>query len=290
MLDETALAQRFQAHRPHLLAVAQRLLGSSVEAEDAVQEAWLRLQRAEVPGAITNLGGWLTTVVSRVCLDALRTRRARGEQFCAALPEQPQDGVGPEHEAVLSDAVGAALLVVLDTLAPAERLAFVLHDVFAVPFADIAAVLGRSPAATRQLASRARRRVQDGASRGHGAAGTSARREVVEAFLAAARDGDFEGLLSVLHPEVVLRADSPVPYLGGVDRLAGRNAVARAFLGTMRAASGALLDGCPGAVFTSGARLRGAVEFGVTAEGITAIDVVSDTAVLEGLDVVPLDA
>ena len=204
MNDRDLLAQRFETHRQHLRAVALRMLGSSHEADDAVQEAWLRLSRSDVD-AVENLGGWLTTVVARVCLDMLRARAARPE----ALSDTASDPVtanSPEDEAVLADSVGLALFVVLDTLAPPERLAFVLHDIFAVSFEEIAPIVGRTPIAARQLASRARRRVQSDPAFPN--APVTAQREVVAAFLAAAREGDFGALLRLLDPDVVMRADA----------------------------------------------------------------------------------
>src|SRR5829696_3577753 len=207
MDERDFLAERFEANRTHLKAVAYRMLGSLSEADDAVQEAWLHLSRSGA-GGIENLGGWLTTVVSRVCLDMLRSRRSRREEALSVRVPEPivgrEDRADPEHEALLADSVGLALLAVLETLSPAERLAFVLHDTFAVPFGKIAPIVGRSPEAARQLASRARRRV-----RGENAipdADLGTQREVVDAFLAAARDGDFEALLAVLDSDVVLRA------------------------------------------------------------------------------------
>ncbi|MGY1821932.1 sigma-70 family RNA polymerase sigma factor [Geodermatophilus sp. SYSU D00079] len=285
---ERLLAEQFQAHRVHLRAVARRILGSTDEADDAVQEAWLRVQRNGVTG-VDNLGGWLTTVVGRVCLDMLRHRSARREEPLGPDVADPEGGPEPEGEAVLADSVGLALLVVLDTLTPPERLAFVLHDLFAVPFADVAAVLDRSPAAARQLASRARRRVQGAAPDAAGASDAGRRQEVVQAFLAAAREGDFAGLLAVLDPDVVLRADAAVPDLGGLERLSGREAVARAFLGKAQAARAALLDGAVGAGFVSDGRLRGALEFVVSGGRIVAVEVVSDPVVLAALDVVLLE-
>ena len=286
---ELLLADQFEACRPHLRAVAHRLLGSADEADDAVQEAWLRLQRNGSTG-VNNLGGWLTTVVGRVCLDMLRRRSARREEPLELHPSEPAGGPDPEHEAVLADSVGVALLVVLDTLTPPERLAFVLHDLFAVPFGDVAAILDRSPAVARQLASRARRRVQGGAAP-DAADPTNARRrqEVVQAFLSAARGGDFAGLLAVLDPHVALRADAAVPALGGIQWLSGDQAVARAFLGKAQAARAALVDGAAGAVFISDGRLRGALEFVVSDGQITAIDVVSERVVLDALGVVLLE-
>jgi RNA polymerase sigma factor (sigma-70 family) len=218
------LAERFEAERPQLRAVAYRMLGSLSETDDAVQEAWLRLNRSDASG-IQNLGAWLTTVVGRVCLDMLRTRRSRREEpLDGRLPEpivSPPDGLDPEQEALLADSVGLALLVVLETLTPSERLAFVLHDMFAVPFDEIAPIVGRSPAAARQLASRARRRVQGAPIPD---ADLGRQREVVDAFLAAARDGDFDRLVAVLDPSVVLRADfGPA---GGSREIRGAAAIA----------------------------------------------------------------
>src|SRR5437763_12731462 len=204
---EQDLAVMFEASRPRLQAVAYRMLGSLTEAEDAVQETWLRLSRSGADG-VENLGGWLTTVVGRVCLDILRSRKALREDPLETHVPEPvisrEEGIDPEQEVLLADAVGLALLVVLETLAPAERLAFVLHDMFAVPFDDIAPIVERSPAATRQLASRARRRVQGTATPD---ADLPRQRKVVHAFLAASRDGDFDALLAVLDPDVLLRAD-----------------------------------------------------------------------------------
>ena len=285
---ELLLAEQFEAFRAHLRAVAHRMLGSADEAEDAVQEAWLRLQRNGSTG-VDNLGGWLTTVVGRVCLDMLRHRGARREEPLELHLSEPEGGPEPEGEAVLAESVGLALLVVLDTLTPPERLAFVLHDLFAVPFDDVAAVLDRSPAAARQLASRARRRVQGAAPDAADPTDARRRQEVVQAFLAAARGGDFAGLLAVLDPQVVLRADAAVPALGGLQRLSGDQAVTRAFLGKAQAARAALLDGAPGAVFISDGRLRRALEFVVSGGRITAIDVISDPVVLDALDVVLLE-
>ena len=285
---ELLLAEQFQTHRAHLRAVAHRMLGSTDESDDAVQEAWLRLQRTGATG-VDNLGGWLTTVVGRVCLDMLRRRGARREEPLELYRPDPEGGAEPEREAVLADSVGFALLVVLDRLTPPERLAFVLHDVFAVPFDDVAAVLDRSPVATRQLASRARRRVQGAAPDAAGRTDAGRRQEVVQAFLAAARAGDFASLLAVLDPDVVLRADAAVPALGGLERLNGDEAVARAFLGKAQAARAALLDGAPGAVFAPDGRLRRALEFVVSGGRITAVDVISDPVVLDALDIVLLE-
>jgi RNA polymerase sigma-70 factor (ECF subfamily) len=291
------LAQRFEEHRPHLRAVAARVLGSPAEAEDAVQEAWLRLVRGEGGGQdgdradIANLGGWLTTVVARISLNMLRARGTRREELGAELPEGPGTAPGapappasPEEEAVLADALAPALLAVLDTLTPAERLAFVLHDVFDVPFDEIAGVVGRSPAAARQLASRGRRRVRGGGD-GSAHAAPDRRREVVRAFLAASRGGDFAGLLALLDPDVELRADATVLAMGGATPARGAEAVAATFSGRAHAARPALVDGMPAAVWATGGRPQVLFEFTVEDGRITAIDLIGDPAVLADLDV-----
>ncbi len=284
------LAERFEGHRSHLRGVAYRMLGSTTEADDAVQETWIVLSRTDA-SAVRDLRSWLTTVVGRVCLKTLRSRRTRREAPLEPhLPDpvvSPTAGIDPEQEALLGDSVGLAMLVVLDSLTPAERVAFVLHDVFAVPFDEVAAVLDRSSAAARQLASRARRRVHGSAPAGTTSDG---RREgVVRAFLRAAREGDLPGLVAVLDPDVVLRADGAVQELHGVRTLTGDAAVARALLGTTRSAHLALVDGAVGAVFVpDGRRPRGALELVVVGDRIVALDVLNDPAVLETLDVVLL--
>jgi RNA polymerase sigma-70 factor (ECF subfamily) len=265
MDEQKLLADRFEADRDHLRAVAYRMLGSLAEAEDAVQEAWLRLSRAGGQG-VDNLGGWLTTVVSRVCLDMLRSRKARredsldlpGPRPAASLPS----GDDPEREAVLAETVGLALLVVLQALAPAERIAFVLHDMFDLPFDEIAPIVDRSPEAARQLASRARRRVRGGpiATRSD----LARQRGVVEAFLAASRQGDLEGLLAVLSPDVVFRADRVAAAAGAQAEMRGASAVARAFVGRAQGARPILVDGAVGAVVAPAGRLRD-LELGVLA-------------------------
>jgi RNA polymerase sigma-70 factor (ECF subfamily) len=267
--------EAFEAHRPHLHAVATRILGSRAEADDALQEAWLRIDRADT-GDVHNIGGWMTTVVSRVCLNMLDARRRRREEALEAgrLPDplitRPDDAApDPEGEALAADAVGAALLVVLETLQPAERLAFVLHDLFAVPFEDIATIVDRSPAAARQLASRARRRVQ-GADRD----APTADRQVVDAFLAAARDGDFAELLAVLDPEVVLRSDDGS---GALQIVEGAHAVAtgaRRFAHT-RVPHPAIVDGLAGFVATEAGVPVAVLAFTVHDGRITAIDAVA---------------
>jgi RNA polymerase sigma factor (sigma-70 family) len=265
-------AREFERHRGHLRAVAYRMLGSRAEAEDAVQEAWFRLDRADTSDVL-NLGGWLTTVVARVCLDLLRSRRTRREDSLDARPVPIADPQDVERDALLADAVGPALLVVLDLLEPAERLAFVLHDLFGVSFDEIARIVDRSPAAARQLASRARRRVQ-GANVPD--ADASIRRRVVEAFLAASREGDFAALLSVLDPDVVLRADAAAVAAGAVAEVRGAAAVAETFKGRARFAESALVDGVPGAVWAPGGVTRVAFAFAFDGETITGIEIVMD--------------
>ncbi len=284
MVDEGDwLARRFEANRGHLRGVAYRMLGSLSEAEDAVQEAWLRFSRADTSG-VENLGGWLTTVVARVCLDMLRARNSRREEALDADVAESiasNDAIDPEQEALLADSVGLALLVVLETLAPAERLAFVLHDMFAMPFDEIAPIVGRSAPATRQLASRARQRVQ-GAPTSPGA-DLARQREVVETFLAAARAGDFEGLLAVLDPDVVRRLDDVAAATGAPRELRGAQAVARgAFAGSQRARAApvalALVDGGVGVVVAPRGRLSTVILFKIRHERIVAMDVIADPA------------
>ena len=279
------LAERFEANRTHLRAVAYRMLGSLSEADDAVQEAWLRLSRSDT-SVVENLGGWLTTVVARVCLDMLRSRKSRREEPLGAPLPDPivgrEDGTDPEHEALLADSVGLALLVVLETLAPAERLAFVLHDMFAVPFDEIAPIVGRSPAAARQLASRARRRVQGAATVPD--ADLTRQREVVDAFLAASRDGDFDALLAVLDPDVVLRADPAAVDAGASREVRGAAAVADTFSGRARFAQPALVNGAAGAVWAPGGRPRVVFGFTITRGKIVAIDMLADPERLRQLD------
>src|SRR5918998_1185959 len=290
------LAQRFEENQTHLRAVAYRMLGSHSEADDAVQEAWLRLSRSDTSG-IENLGGWLTTVVGRVCLNMLRSRRSRREeplgepQVGVHVPDpivSRADGIDPEHEALLADSVGLALLVVLETLAPAERVAFVLHDMFSVPFEEIAPIVGRSSTATRQLASRARRRVQ-GAATSPGADLTR-QREVVDAFLAAARGGDFDALVAVLDPDVVLRADSGAVPAGASREVRGAAAVAkRAAKRRARAARPALVNGAVGVVVAPRGRLLMVLGFTISGGKIVEIDAIADPERLRQLDLAPLD-
>ena len=295
------LAEQFEANRSHLRSVAYRMLGSLAEADDAVQEAWLHLNRAETSG-VKNLSGWLTTVVARVCLDMLRSRESRREESLGEhLPDpiaRREDGIDPEHEAVTADSVGLALLVVLETLAPAERLAFVLHDLFGVHFDEIAPIVGRSPTAARQLASRARRRVQGAAAdpgldraRDLEAADLdrTRQREIVDAFLAAARGGDFEGLLALLDPDVVFRADRAAVKAGikaGISAESrGATAVAGIFSKPGNSAQLALINGAPGSVWAPGGRPRAAFAFTLAHGKVVAIEMVVDPARLRQLDV-----
>jgi RNA polymerase sigma-70 factor (ECF subfamily) len=292
MSEHDWLAERFEENRPHLRAVAYRMLGSSAEADDAVQETWLRLSRAGV-GGVENLGGWLTTIVARVSLNMLRSRTLRREEPmdppATGQPVAPPNGTDPEHEAVLADSVGLALLVVLDTLTPAERLAFVLHDMFAVPFEEIAPIVERSPVATRQLASRARRRVQE-AGPGDPPGEISRRREVVAAFLAASREGDFDALLTMLDPDIVLRADTAAAQMGADAEAIGPRAVAGIFSGRAKALRPALIDGAPGAVWTYRGETRVVFAFTFTGGTITAIEQIADPERIARFEVTPLKA
>jgi RNA polymerase sigma factor (sigma-70 family) len=293
MDDGDWLAERFQTHRTRLRAVAYRMLGSLSEADDALQEAWLRASRADA-SSVDNLGGWLTTVVARVCLDMLRSRASRPEEPIGVRLPDPiishPDALDPEQEALLADAVGLALLVVLEQLAPAERLALVLHDTFAVPFKDIAAIVGRSPAATRQLASRARRRVRDTAKIPD--ADVAHQRAVVDAFLAAARDGDLRALCAVLDPDVVVRADWGAVPAGASRVVRGVREVAEQALAFSRLAPFAqpvLVNGAAGVVVASGNRPSVVMAFTVGHGKIVEIDILADPARLRRLDLAVLD-
>jgi len=278
MTPQDLLADQFEGHRDRLRALALRVLGSSAEADDAVQETWLRLARTDV-SEVSNLGGWLTTVCARICLDRLRSRASRRED---PLVDDLPVTQTPEDDAVLSDSVGVAMMVVLDTLAPAERLAFVLHDMFAVPFDEIGGMLGRTSMATRQLASRARRRVQS--SEPPSDADRARQRQVVTAFLAASREGDFEALVALLHPDAVIRADAAAVARGAEAEVVGAHAVATTFKGRAKAAHLALLDGYAGAVWSMGGQPR--VVFGFTIEEgrIVEIELLGDPDVLPTLD------
>ncbi len=285
------LAERFEENRTHLKGVAYRMLGSLAEADDAVQEAWLRLSRSGTNG-VENLGGWLTTTVAGVCLDMLRSRRSRREQpLDPTLVPEPivsgEEESDPEHQALLADSVGLALLVVLDALAPAERVAFVLHDMFAVPFDEIAPIVGSSSDAARQLASRARRRVQGAATVPD--ADLTRQRAVVDAFLAASRGGDFDSLLAVLDPDVVLRADRASVQAGASKEVRGASAVAATFSGRARAARPALVDGAAGLVWAPGGRPRIVFAFTITRGKIVEIELVAEPERIRQLDLAILD-
>ncbi|MWA08380.1 sigma-70 family RNA polymerase sigma factor [Streptomyces sp. BA2] len=284
MGEQDWLSEQFAAHKSRLHTVAYRMLGSPSDAEDAVQEAWLRVSRADT-GQVENPAGWLTTIVARVCLNMLEAGRARREDAAGTLPPEPtaphtkthpNGQAGPEDETLLADSVGVALMVVLDTLTPAERLAFVLHDVFAVSFAEIGAILDRSPAAARQLASRARQRVRGAADASDAA--QSRKREIVEAFLAAARGGDFTALLELLDPDAV------------AIEMRGAREVAAFFAGRAQAARLALVDGTPAAVWSNRGRPKALFTFTIHNEKITRIAIDTDPRRLHDLDVVFLSA
>jgi RNA polymerase sigma factor (sigma-70 family) len=284
MNERDWLAERFEEHRTRLRAVAYRMLGSLTDADDAVQEAWLRLNRSDAD-QIEDLGAWLTTVVSRLSLNMLRSRRSRREEPLGVHMPEPivdrADGTDPEHEALLADSVGLALLVVLETLSPAERLAFVLHDMFAIPFDEIAPIVDRSPAATRQLASRARRRIQG--ERAVPDADLSTQRELLDAFLAAGRNGDFDALVAVLDPDVVLRAE----FAEGTREVRGAEQVARQALGYARldlVVRPALINGSVGAVTTLDGELFSVGGFTVRGGKIVEIDILADPERLRELD------
>src|ERR1043166_418489 len=274
MDQEKLLAERFESNRSHLRGVAYRMLGSLSEADDAIQEAWLRLSRSD-SREIDNLGGWLTTVVARICLDMLRSRKSRREEPMGPHVPEPAAGLeATEQEALLADSVGLALLVVLQTLTPAERIAFVLHDMFDVPFDDVAPIVGRTPAAARQLASRARRRVQ-GADKTP-ETDITAQKQVVDAFLAASKGGDFEGLLKLLDPDVVFRADLTATRMGGVAELRGAEAGENSFEGRAQAARSGLIDGAVGAIVAPNGRLMLVLRVSIANGRIAGIEAVAD--------------
>jgi RNA polymerase sigma factor (sigma-70 family) len=286
-VDQEQLAAAFEEQRTHLRAVAYRMLGSVHEADDVVQEAWLRLSRSDVT-EVANLPAWLTTVVSRLCLDQLRRRGSRRED---ALPEHDADAdladseADPVHDALLADQVGSALQVVLDTLSPAERLAFVLHDLFALPFDEIGSVMGRSSAAVRQLASRGRRRVQSGDDeQAMTPADRRTQRQVVEAFLTASRDGDLQGLVDLLDPDAVVRADAAAVALGSRSVVSGVEAVAQNFSGRAQAARLVDIDGYAGMAWMPEGRLKVAIGFVLAQGRITEIELIADPEVLARLD------
>ena len=293
MVESDWLAKQFEQNRSHLRAVAYRMLGSLSDADDAIQETWLRLSRSDA-GEIENLGGWLTTVLSRVCLDMLRSRTSRREDILGGQPEPAANRdshTNPEREALLADSVGVALLVVLDRLDPAERLAFVLHDIFGMSFGDIAGILDRTPAAARQLASRARRRVQ-----GAEATAIDSRRQqsrVVNAFLAALRAGDFAGLVAVLDPDLVVRVDEYSGRPGAPREIHGAETWARSavvFAQTVQfAAEAALLDGAAGVIWAPAGQLRRVLKLTIADGRISQIEIVGDPARLRELEIAVLD-
>lgn len=288
MPDTEWLVEQFEHNRAHLRAVAYRMLGSTGEADDAVQEAWLRLSRSDTSG-VQNLGGWLTTVVARVSLDMLRSRSSRREEPVGTHQGDTleiESGDDPEHAALVSDTVGSALLVVLDTLSPSERLAFVLHDVFAVPFEEIGGILGRSSKAAKQLASRARQKVQGSPLPD---ADPARQRIVVEAFLAASRNGDFEALVALLDPEVVLEADAAATRMGSPEQVRGAPAVAGVFSGRALGAQPALIDGAVGVVWIVGGQPKVAWDFTIELGKIVHIDMLAATESLEALDLTVYD-
>ena len=286
MDEKKFLAEQFERERGRLRAVAYRMLGSDSEAEDAVQEAWLRLNRSDA-GTIDNLGGWLTTVTARVCLDMLRSRKSRREEPLEATTFEPSTNPddSTEREQWLADSVGLALLVVLDKLAPAERVAFVLHDMFDLPFDIIAPIVERTPAATRQLASRARRRVQ-GASADK--PDVTRQHEIVDAFLTAAREGNLERLVALLDPDVVFRADQVAAKMGGIAELRGAQAVAGTFKGRAQAAKPALVDGKVGVAVAFGGNLRIVLALTFVDERIAGIEAIADPDRVRGFDVAML--
>ncbi|MFB3922016.1 MAG: sigma-70 family RNA polymerase sigma factor [Terriglobia bacterium] len=291
MTDHEWLAERFEENRSHLRAVAYRMLGSVAEADDAIQDAWLRLSRSDA-AEIDNLRGWLTTVVARICLDLLRARTSRREEPLEAQAPDPvasrDEKIDPEQEALLADSVGLALLVVLDRLTPAERIAFVLHDLFAVPFEEIAPIVGRSPSAARQLASRARRRVQGTATVPD--ADLSQQREVVDAFLAALRGGDFDGLIAVLDPELVVRADQP-GRPGAPLEVRGARVWAKQALSYSKGATFArmaFVDGAVGAIVAPGGRLFRVLRFAFADGRISRIEVIGKPSTLRRLNLAVL--
>jgi RNA polymerase sigma-70 factor (ECF subfamily) len=289
MQESQWLAERFEADRTHLRSVAYRMLGSPSEADDAVQEAWLRLSRSGV-AEVENLGGWMTTVVARVCLDMLRSRRSRREEAFADQALEPvaagQDVIDPEQEAVLGDSIGIALLVVLEKLAPAERVAFVLHDSFGVPFEEIARIVGRTADATRQLASRARRRVRGATVASE--ADLARQRAIVDAFRAASREGDLDRLLALLDPEAAIKSDAIAVSAGAAPVVRGAPAVA-AYFKRARGAVRAVVGGAPGLVWAPGGQPRVAFVFTLAGDRIMGIDLVADPAHLKELAVEILD-
>jgi RNA polymerase sigma factor (sigma-70 family) len=289
MQESEWLAERFEADRRRLQGMAYRMLGSLTEADDALQESWLRINRAETVG-VENLGGWMTTVVSRVCLDMLRSRKTRREDPAGAIPEravQRDGGIDPQHEAVLADSVGLAMLVVLERLAPAERIAFVLHDMFDVPFEEIARIVNRSPESARQLASRARRRVRGTTELPQ--VDLARQRAIVDAFLAAARDGDMQALLAALAPDVVFRADAATPLPADQKEMRGAEIVAKQFAGRAELARSALIDGELGIVVAPRGRLMLVLRLKIENGKIAEIESIFDRARLSKMELAALE-
>ncbi|MEC0206971.1 sigma-70 family RNA polymerase sigma factor [Paenibacillus lautus] len=278
MNDPDWLVEQFETHRNHLQTVAYRILGSLSEADDAVQESWIRLSRTD-SSKVENMGGWLTTIVSRVCLDMLRIRKSRREELTLVRVSEPvnskQDGSDPEQEALLADSVGLAMLMVLGNLNPAERIAFVLHDIFALSFSEIAPIIGRNEIAARQLASRARRRVQR-AKVAADSEGFKKKRELVDAFLAASRSGDFEKLLAVLDPDVVLRQDPAFPPVAAWPIVQGAEAVAKGFAGRAQGARRILINGSIGAVVAPRGKMLFVLDFKIIEGKITEIEMIAE--------------
>lgn len=293
MNNHNWLIEQFEAHRNHLQSVAYRILGSRNEADDAIQESWIRFSHSDT-SRVENMGGWLTTIVSRVCLDMLRSRKSRPEDLTMASIPEPvtshQDGSDPEHEVLMADSVGFAMLVVLEKLNPAERIAFVLHDIFALSFSEIAPIIGRNEVATRQLASRARRRVHGGESTLKTAETELKRkRELVEAFLAASRNGDFEKLLTVLDPNVVLRNDTAFPPASNSPVVHGSQAVAKQFVGRAQGARPVLVNGSVGVIVGPFGCPLFVLEFKIEDDKITEMDMTADKTRLHQLDLVLLN-
>jgi RNA polymerase sigma factor (sigma-70 family) len=290
MNEPNWLVEQFEEHRNHLHAVAYRMLGSTNEADDALQESWIRLSRTD-NSMVNNMGGWLTTIVSRVCLDMLRTRKSRREELTLVdMPElvnSQQDGSDPEHETLLADSVGIAMLMVLGNLNPAERIAFVLHDIFALSYSEIAPIIGRNEIAARQLASRARRRIQ-GAKATADSEEFKRKRELVDAFLAASRSGDFEKLITVLDPDVVLRQDPAFPPVAAWPIVHGADAVAKGFAGRAQGARLVLINGSVGAVVAPRGKLLFVLEIKIEEGKITEIEMIAEQSRIRQLDIAEL--
>ncbi|CAM3394791.1 sigma-70 family RNA polymerase sigma factor [Paenibacillus lupini] len=291
MNDPNGLVEQFEKHRNHLHAVAYRMLGSTNEADDALQESWIRLSRTD-NSMVNNMGGWLTTIVSRVCLDMLRTRKSRREELTLVdMPElvnSHQDGSDPEHETLLADSVGIAMLMVLGNLNPAERIAFVLHDIFALSYSEIAPIIGRNEIAARQLASRARRRIQ-GAKATADSEEFKRKRELVDAFLTASRSGDFEKLITVLDPDVVLRQDPAFPPVAAWPIVLGAEAVAKGFAGRAQGARLVLINGSVGAVVAPRGKLLFVLEIKIEEGKIIEIEMIAEKSRIRQLDIAELE-